>query len=119
MVASKHDEVFLGREISQKNDYSEQTAQVIDTEIRSILIKASDKAEALLKENIDILHNASKILLERETIDGQELDMIIRGEELPPLKIISKLAKLVKDLPKSDITKPIDNNESPAEPSIA
>ena len=45
--------------------------------------------------------------------------MIVRGEELPPLKIISKLAKLVKDLPKSDITKPIDNNESPAEPSIA
>lgn len=119
MVASKHEEVFLGREISQKNDYSEQTAQVIDKEIRSILVNASDKAEALLNENIDVLHKASKILLERETIDGQELDMIIRGEELPPLKIISKLAKLVKDLPKSDNSTPIDNNESPAEPSIA
>jgi hypothetical protein len=43
----------------------------------------------------------SKVLLERETIDGQELDIIIRGEELPPLTIISKLEKFAKDLPRT------------------
>jgi hypothetical protein len=43
----------------------------------------------------------SKVLLERETIDGEELDIIIRGEELPPLTIISKLEKFAKDLPRT------------------
>ena len=48
-----------------------------------------------------MLHRVSKVLLERETIDGEELDIIIRGEELPPLSIISKLEKFAKDLPRT------------------
>jgi cell division protease FtsH len=101
MVANKQDEVFLGREIAQKSNVSEQTAQLVDQEVKSILVRSSDKAEQLLRENIDLLHRVSKVLLERETIDGQELDIIIRGEELPPLTIISKLEKFAKDLPRT------------------
>lgn len=101
MVANKQEEVFLGREIAQKSDISEQTAQLVDTEVKAILVKASDSAEQLLRDHIDLLHRVSKILLERETIDGEELDMIIRGEELPPLTIISKLEKFAKDLPRT------------------
>jgi cell division protease FtsH len=101
MVANKQDEVFLGREIAQKSNVSEQTAQLVDEEVKSILVRSSDKAEQLLRENIDLLHRVSKVLLERETIDGEELDIIIRGEELPPLTIISKLEKFAKDLPRT------------------
>jgi cell division protease FtsH len=83
--AQQHEEVFLGREISQPRDHSEQTAQVIDDEVRSILTKASEKALSLLEEHIDMLHKTSKVLLEREYLDGEELDILVKGEELPPL----------------------------------
>ncbi len=85
--ANRHEEVFLGKEMSQPRDHSELTAQEIDAEVRVILLKAYDVAEKILKEHIDLLHNASKILLERETIEGEELEMIVKGEELPPINL--------------------------------
>ena len=83
--AGHHDEVFLGRDISQPRDHSEKTAQIIDQEVRNILLIADEKAERILRENIELLHRLAKVLLEREILDGEELDMIIKGEELPPL----------------------------------
>lgn len=83
--AHHQDEVFLGRDISQPRDHSELTAQMIDSEIREILLSCSNKALKILTDNIDLLHKTSKILLERETLDAQELDAIVRGEELPPI----------------------------------
>lgn len=80
-----NDEVFLGRDFSRTRDYSEETAQIIDSEVRRILTSASEKAEEILSDNIDLLHKTSKILLEREVLDGEELDILIRGEELPPI----------------------------------
>jgi cell division protease FtsH len=84
---NQHEEVFLGREITQSRDHSEKTAQEIDSEVRRILTKSNDKATEILLENIDLLHRTSKILLEREVLEGEELDIIIRGEELPPLNL--------------------------------
>lgn len=84
---NQHEEVFLGREIAQSRDHSEKTAQEIDAEVRRILTEANNKATQILDENIELLHRTSKILLEREVLEGEELDMIIRGEELPPLNI--------------------------------
>jgi cell division protease FtsH len=104
--------VFLGREIAQKSNVSEQTAQLVDEEIKAILVRSSNKAEQLLMDNIDLLHRVSKVLLERETIDGEELDIIIRGEELPPLTIISKLEKFAKDLPRTQESTKSDDNPS-------
>ena len=118
MVANKQEEVFLGREIAQKSDISEQTAQLVDTEVKAILVKASNSAEELLKNNIELLHKVSKILLERETIDGEELDKIIRGEELPPLTIISKLEKFAKDLPRNEQSIPNEQKDEPAKESM-
>jgi len=80
------EEIFLGREISRTQNYSEMTAQDIDQEIKSIILKAMNRAENILKENIDLLHALSKELLEREILDGDEIDKIINGEELPPMK---------------------------------
>ena len=83
--AHQQEEVFLGREISQPRDHSELTAQLIDTEVRNILLSCSDKALKILKDNIELLHKTSKILLERETLDAEELNALVRGEELPPI----------------------------------
>lgn len=82
----KEEEIFLGREIQQHRDYSEKTAIEIDEEIRGIVNKAMSEATRILTENIDLLHKLSKELLEREILDGEEIDALIRGEELPPLK---------------------------------
>ena len=83
--AHSKEDVFLGKDISQPKDHSEQTAQIIDAEVRKILIDAMDSAEDLLHSNIDLLHKTSKVLLEREILDGEELDALLRGEELPPI----------------------------------
>jgi cell division protease FtsH len=83
--ASQHDEVFLGREISQPRDHSEETARVIDAEIRRIIIEAEHAAEQLMRDNIELLHRCSKALVEREILDAAELDILIEGGELPPV----------------------------------
>jgi cell division protease FtsH len=78
----KEEEIFLGREIARHRDYSEATAQLIDSEVRAVIERAEARAMELLKDGIDILRKVAEALLERETLDGDELDQIIRGEEL-------------------------------------
>jgi cell division protease FtsH len=79
--------IFLGREIAQHRDYSEETARKIDEEIERLIEKSCDRARKILNENIDILHKLAELLLEKETITGKELDALIRaarpGIELP------------------------------------
>jgi cell division protease FtsH len=82
--ANKDEEVFLAREIAHPRQHSEETARLIDEEVRRIVSEAMERAEQLLRENLDMLHKTSKILLEREVLDAEELDMIMRGEELAP-----------------------------------
>jgi len=73
------EQIFLGREISHPRDYSEETARKIDEEV-TILIKDSYKrAKKILNENIDILHKLAELLLEKETVKGDELDDLIRS----------------------------------------
>ncbi len=82
---AKEEEIFLGREIQRHKDYSERTAIDIDDEVRSIVTAAMLDAEKILTKNIDLLHSLSKELLEREILDGDEIDKLIKGEELPPV----------------------------------
>jgi cell division protease FtsH len=83
--ANQKEDVFLGHDISQPKDHSELTQQEIDKEVRRILTNAMQRAEQLLTDNIDHLHNISKILIERELLDGEELEILLKGEELPPI----------------------------------
>lgn len=83
---SKEEEIFLGREITKHKDFSEQTAQEIDSEIKKIVMAGMERAEKILNENVDLLHRLSKELLEREILDNEEIEKIMRGEELPPVK---------------------------------
>jgi len=73
----REEHIFLGREIARHKDYSEKTAQEIDEEIRRLVEEAYHDAKTLLKENFDILKALATKLLEKETLDGQEIDQII------------------------------------------
>jgi cell division protease FtsH len=79
----KEEEIFLGREIATHRDYSERTAQEIDEEIKRVVSNAEEKTEKLLSYNIDKLHALAEGLLEREILDGEEIDLILAGKPLP------------------------------------
>ncbi len=78
----KDEEIFIGREIAQHRDYSERTAQEIDNQVRLIISEAQEKAEKLLQENIEILHNLANGLLEYEILDAAQIDKILDGKTL-------------------------------------
>ncbi len=102
----KEEAIFLGREISQHRDYSEQTAQTIDREVRDIVERNYQRAREILTQKLEILHNLAKALLEYETIDGEEVDRIVRGE-----KIERKPPSTLSNLPPSG-TAPATGSES-------
>ena len=78
----KNEEIFLGREIQSHRDFSEVTARMIDEEVVRIVRKAQSTAEQVLNDNIDLLHNLAKALLEHETIDGVEVEAIMEGKPI-------------------------------------
>ncbi len=77
------EQIFLGREISQHRDYSELTAQKIDDEVRNIVNSAYEKTSKLIKDNVDTLHKMAEALLEKETLDGKDIDKIMGIKEEP------------------------------------
>jgi len=77
----KEELIFLGREISQHRDYSELTAQKIDEEVRDIVTGAYEKAFQLIKANLEIHERMAKALLERETLNSDDIDEIMAGSE--------------------------------------
>ena len=72
------EQIFLGKELSRPKDYSEETAVEIDNEIRRIVGENYTKAKAVLEENIDLLHKLTEVLLDKEVIDGKELDELVK-----------------------------------------
>jgi cell division protease FtsH len=79
----KEEQIFLGREIAQHRDYSEDTAIKIDVEVRSIVNTGYGKARAILENNRDSLERIARGLLEREVLDATELKLLIEGKPLP------------------------------------
>ncbi len=83
------EEVFLGRELGVKRPYSEETAKLIDSEIRRIVSEAFEKARQIVRENRDLLDAIANELLQKETLTGDDLDRIIRelrGQNEPDKK---------------------------------
>ena len=76
MYGSDQGEVFLGRDLAQSKDYSEETAKLIDEETKRIIDIAYERAKNTLTEHIDKLHAVAQVLLEKEKIDGEEFDTI-------------------------------------------
>jgi cell division protease FtsH len=88
----KEDTIFLGKEIGQARDYSEDTARLIDGEVKRIVEEAYTTAKQLLVNNMEKLHAMAKALLEREILDGEEIAKIVRGEVLDALPEVKSAA---------------------------
>jgi cell division protease FtsH len=84
LVGDNEQELFLGREIQHRREVSEQTAQLVDAEVKRVITRAYDRAKEVLSENLDLLHTLASALLERETLSAEDIKMISRGEALPP-----------------------------------
>jgi len=85
LVGDNEQELFLGREIQHRREVSEQTAQLVDAEVKRVITNAYERAKEVLSENIDLLHTMAQALLERETLSAEDIRMMARGEKLPPL----------------------------------
>ena len=81
----KEEQIFLGREIAQHRDYSEDTALKIDHAVRKIVEGSHMRAQELLRKNLEVLHVLAKTLLEKESLDGEEIDRILTPENHPVL----------------------------------
>jgi len=81
--SSTQSEVFLGRDFANTNQLSEQTAALIDSEVKDLIHKAYERCEQILRDNMDILHRLAQFLLENETMDNAQLEAIYKGEEPP------------------------------------
>lgn len=104
----RQDQVFLGRDIGRDKDYSEEVAAKIDKEIRKFIDEAYQKTESLLNENMNKLHLIADALIERETLEGEEIDQLMKYG-----KILSKEENT------SEIGTPEPAEVQPAESSAA
>jgi cell division protease FtsH len=86
----KEEQIFLGREIAQHRDYSEDTAIKIDLEVRRLVDEGYGRAKILLSDSRDVLTRIANALLEREVLDANEIKLLVDGKELPPVKLPSK-----------------------------
>jgi cell division protease FtsH len=84
-VGDREAEIFLGREVVQRREVSERTAELVDTELKRLLGAAYEHAKVILTEHRDQLDRLAAALLERETLDREEVDMVVAGRALPPL----------------------------------
>jgi cell division protease FtsH len=111
----KEEQIFLGREISQHRDYSEDTAIKIDGEVRKLVNQGYETAKNILEGNRDTLQKIAAALLEREVLDASEVLLLVDGKELPPMKSPSKpddgVQQVLKPEPGRGIAK---GGESPA-----
>ena len=82
----KEEQIFLGREIAQHRDYSEDTAIKIDQEVRKLVNTGYTTARQILSDNRDTLEKIARSLIEREVLDANELKMLVEGQELPPMQ---------------------------------
>jgi cell division protease FtsH len=102
----KEEQIFLGREIAQHRDYSEDTAIKIDQEVRRLVDSGYTTAKSILGENREVLTRIALALLEREVLDANEIKMIVEGKELPPLKIGPKSDEGVQHVLKPEPGRP-------------
>jgi cell division protease FtsH len=82
----KEEQIFLGREIAQHRDYSEDTAIKIDQEVRKLVNKGYTTAKELISENRDTLERIERELIEREVLDANEIKMLVENQQLPPVQ---------------------------------
>jgi len=85
LVGDNEQELFLGRELQHRREVSEKTAQLVDSEVSRIINDAYTRATQTLTKHRDLLKTIAEALLERETLTREDIDKLVRGEQLPPL----------------------------------
>src|ERR1700736_2470298 len=87
LVGDNEQELFLGRELQTRREVSERTAQLVDSEVTRVIKEAYARATVVLQEHMELLHTVAAALLDRETLTGDEVAILARGEKLPPRPI--------------------------------
>jgi cell division protease FtsH len=87
-IGDSEQEVFLGRDLGQRRQVSEQTAQLVDREVKRLLDEAYDQAGAILVDHPKLLESIATALLERETLDREQVEILAGGGELPPIRSV-------------------------------
>jgi cell division protease FtsH len=105
-VGDKEQEIFLGREFAQRREISERTAQMVDDEVKRLVDEAYARATTILMDNRELLDRIADALLERETIDREDLDRLVKNLPLPP-----------RNLPPAD--SPAPQASAPTKPGAA
>ena len=83
-LGNQEGEVFLGRELTRKRDYSNKTAVKVDEDMRSILDACRQRAESIISKREDALHRMAEALLEHETLDRGQMEQLLAGKTLEP-----------------------------------
>jgi len=83
-IHKKEENIFLGRELHQSSNVSQKTAELVDHEMRTLILKNYNRGVEILKSKIDVLHAMTEALLERETLDKHEIQALLEGKKLAP-----------------------------------
>ena len=112
-------EVFIGRDMASHVTYSEETAAIIDEEVRTIIETALEKARKLLGENKKLLDSMARLLVERETIFTEEVDMLMDGKSVEEIMaFMDENERTLSENPFERKKPTIIRNEKPATPSV-
>jgi cell division protease FtsH len=84
LVGDNEQEVFLGNQIMSRREVSEETHRLVDSEVKRVIDSAYQLATRVLSENIELLHSVAAMLLERETLTREDIEVLRRGDRLPP-----------------------------------
>jgi len=84
-VGDREAEIFLGREVVQRREISDRTAEIVDTELKRILSEAYERARTIISDHRAALDRLASALLERETLDRDEVELVVAGKALPPV----------------------------------
>ena len=112
----QEEQIFLGREISQHRDYSEDTAEAIDEQVRNFVMKGYERAKTILTENKDGLVRIAEALLERESLDGEEIQLLIEGKPLKEKPAPAVTPKQEEEEEKSEAPAPASDKVVPPIP---
>jgi len=93
VYGEREEEIFLGREITRTKNISETTAQKIDLEVRHLIDSNYERSKKILEDHMDKLHLLAEALIEYETLDGEEVDLVLAGKKLVRTEAASKAAK--------------------------
>jgi cell division protease FtsH len=121
-VGDKEQEIFLGREFAQRREISERTAQMVDDEVKRLVDEACARATTIILEHRELLDRIADALLERETIDREDLDRLVKNLPLPPRNLPptgSPAAQATPTKPGASPTRAPILGAPPAEPAGA